>query len=431
MSSPRAKLPLPEIYYDASSSKSGYWIMNDRGIYININEASAKRHLKTHGYASTLEHGMPQSPVDEALVEIQRKQDLDYAGALAGYRSGHYDINGRRVLVTKSPKLVEPKEGSYSLLLSVFGQMLYEPQFNQISYFFGWLRVWLESLYAQQWAPGQALVLAGPIDTCKSLTQSILTVLSGGRSAKCYQFMTDRTNFNSELFQAEHLVVEDDAESIDIRARRHFGADIKGIAVNRDHMCHPKGRTALTLTPRWRLSISLNDEPERMMVLPPMDPDIADKIIMLRTARVQLPFSIETTQQKEKFWGRLISELPAFVHFILRYEIPDGLRSSRFGVTHFHHPQLSRALTEFTPETQMLSLLDRLLQERGQTSLTMSAFDLENAIRSNADSRFEAERLFRFSSACGVYLQRLSVKHPQRVTSAPGRSKWTIKSGAA
>ena len=93
-------------------------------------------------------------------------------------------------------------------------------------------------------------------------------------AAKPYLYMTGKTTFNADLFGAEHLMVEDEAESIDIRARRYFGAKIKEIAVNVDQHCHGKGKTALTLTPVWRMTLSLNDEPERMQVLPPASPEM-------------------------------------------------------------------------------------------------------------------------------------------------------------
>ena len=105
--------------------------------------------------------------------------------------------------------------------------------------------------------------------------------------ASPYQYMTGATLFNSEMFKAEHLVVEDNAASTDIRARRNFGSFVKTITVNECQPCFGKGRETLNLTPFWRLSISVNDEPENLMVLPPIDESIEDKLILLRRSAPQ------------------------------------------------------------------------------------------------------------------------------------------------
>ena len=63
------------------------------------------------------------------------------------------------------------------------------------------------------------------------MLQNILTVILGGRAAKPYQFMTGGTGFNSDMFGAEHLMIEDESPSTDMRARRAFGAQIKNMTV--------------------------------------------------------------------------------------------------------------------------------------------------------------------------------------------------------
>jgi hypothetical protein len=48
---------------------------------------------------------------------------------------------------------------------------------------------------------------------------------------------------------------------------------------------HAKHREALTLDPIWRMTISLNEEPESLQVLPPLDESLEDKIIILRATK--------------------------------------------------------------------------------------------------------------------------------------------------
>ena len=142
-----------------------------------------------------------------------------------------------------SPALIEPQPGSWQTLNLVFSNMLGP----QTDYVYGWLKVALEYLRENKRGPGQALVLAGEHDTGKSLIQNLFTQLLGGRSAKPYRYMTEQTSFNSELFAAEHLVIEDKPASSDLRIRRKFGSYIKIVTVDETQSFHAKNRPALTL----------------------------------------------------------------------------------------------------------------------------------------------------------------------------------------
>src|ERR1043166_1151649 len=235
-----------EAYYDDASKD--YWVKNECGDYMRVNESSLKRMLKKAGYNPTAGKYDPMAEVDEEVVKIQMEKRICYAGPLAGHALGAHKIEGRTVLVTDSPKLVEPVPGEWPLLSQVIQQMFNSGDDDQAIYLYGWLQFALECLRSGQHHPGQALVMAGERECGKSLMQGLITELLGGRSAKPYQFMTDGTAFNSDLFGAEHLMVEDEAASTDLRARRHFGAYLKQITAADTQRLHGKNRNALTLT---------------------------------------------------------------------------------------------------------------------------------------------------------------------------------------
>jgi hypothetical protein len=165
--------------------------------------------------------------------------------------------------------------------------------------------------------------------------------------------MSGGTQFNADLFGAEHLMIEDEHSSTDIRARSTFGSQIKQFTVNQTQSCHDKGRKAINLSPFWRVSISVNEEPEHMMVLPPMsdsDQDLlSDKIFLLRASKAEMPMPTFTHEQQQAFWQKLTSELPAFREFLNNWEIPEQLRDRRFGVKTWHHPELLAALDALAP----------------------------------------------------------------------------------
>ena len=234
---------------------------NERGEWVRINETSVRRELRMQGCSNQIPDGGHVSPLDVSLSTIQKRHDVAYAGPLAGYRAGLHDIEGKRVLVTESPRLIEPALGDWPTIRALIERLLHDGEHDQTPYLYGWLKIAIEALRAGHRRPGQALVIAGPHDCGKSLVQAVLiTPILGGREARPYRYMRGGSEFNAELFGAGHLVIEDEQPSSDLRARRNFGARIKEITVNTSASCHGKGRQAISLQPFWRLSISVNDE---------------------------------------------------------------------------------------------------------------------------------------------------------------------------
>jgi hypothetical protein len=435
-----------QAHYDVG--RKCYWTTNSRGGWIEINEQSLRRLLKKQGFRATRLEGERLSEVDQKLNEIQLEQDVAYAGPLAGHRSGVFECYGNRILVTTSPKLVEPKTGDWPMLRQFLQNLLVDGAYDQRPYVYAWLKLGYEALRARRLRPAPVMGIAGPRNSGKSLLQNLVTVIFGGRVAKPYRYMSGRTDFNGELFSAEHLMVEDEAPSTDLRSRRALGAHIKAFTVNQTQSCHVKNRQAITLAPFWRVSISVNDEPENLMILPPIsaseDDSLGDKIILLRAKLADVPMRTETLEQWSAFWETLMAELPAFLDFLLNWEVPKELRHPRYGMKTWHHPELLLALDALAPETRLLSLIEEVLftdhenklgsghvvtRSRTKASWEGTAEELESLLRSDPAYGYEAQKLFSWSTACGTYLGRLAKKHPTRVESdrSSNARRWILR----
>ncbi len=414
-----------EIYYD--SSRTCFWAKNNRDGWIQIKVMDVRRWLEQEGYRRTVKKNERVSQIDSLLTAIQRCCDVDYADSLAGYRKGVYELGGKRILVKDSPDLLLPRPGAWPLLGGIINRMLGR---EQEVYFFGWLKVGVESLYSARFRVGQALTLAGPKDCGKSLLQNLITEIFGKRSMKPHRYMSGATPFNADLFGCEHLIIEDEEASTDIRARRNFGTKIKEITANNTHSCHPKFRQAISLSPFWRLSISVNNEPENLMILPPIDESLQDKLIILKAERHPMPMPSASDDEREAFMTALRAELPHFVDFLSNWTIPDQLVSQRYGITHFHHPEILEALGTLAPETRLLEIIDtELFDSLAPGSWEGSASQLERLLtKESALVRREANRLFSFPTACGTYLGRLQKIHPRRFESRHTErgNIWTI-----
>jgi hypothetical protein len=409
-------------HYDACKS---VYLTSVNGRYFTQNTAQVKRRLKQSGISSVMdEDGV--SECCRALIEIENDQAVDYSGPLAGFRSGVHKMCGHRVLVTTSPAVITPVSGEWGMLKEIIESLLPD---GQSTYLYGWLKCAVVALRSGVYTPGQAMAIAGPRDCGKSLVQKIITEILGGRCARPYQFMTGASPFNADLFGAEHLMVEDEAAQTSLQARRTFGALIKSCTVNEEQRLHAKGRDAVMLRPFWRLSITTNDEAENLMVLPPIDASLEDKIMLLKAGRAKIPMPTGSPGQRSAFWLGLMAELPAFLHWLLNeFVIPVEMQSERFCITHYHHPELLEHLDALAPETNLLRLIDSHIIEGDQWSGTAASLQAE--LTSNASPcLYEARLLLNWGNACAVYLGRLEKKHPLRVFYERTNSerRWIVK----
>lgn len=414
----------PTIFFDARGN--GYWLeLKDR--YLPLDKASINLHLRRAGLSKEAFVGH-LNQLEAALVKAQLERAVDYAGPLAGHRCGLFKTtDGAKILVTS-----EPDPGVFSTNGKHAGDFPFLDQFfsellgNQAEYALAWLKTARDSLRGETYRPGQMLALAGPSNCGKSLLQAVVTEILGGRSAKPYRYMIGETAFNAELAGAEHLQIEDEAASTDIRARRKFGASVKDFTVNSLMSIHAKGRQAVNLVTFKRLTLSVNDEPEALMVLPPLDDSLKDKIMLFRCERAELP------ADRKRIWNSVLKELPAFLTWLDKWSIPARLRqgreSKRFGVDTYHNKDLFELLSHVSPETRLLNLVDEAIKwhEEDHRTWIGTAVQLEKKIRTCVFGS-SVDKLFYYDTACSVYLSRLAQQHPERVSRGSSkRAEWTI-----
>ena len=412
-----------DAFFDPDSG--AYYRRNEFGEYQKAAIGSIGRYLRKLGFSSKTAEGHSLSPKDQAIEFIETHCTVDYAGSLAGYSVGFREIDGLKILVLDSPRLIDPKKGSWETLRAVFEGLLGA---EQCGHFFAWLKVAIEALRAEERFPGQALVIAGPINSGKTFCQKLITVLLGGREAKPYAAMTGRTDFNSELFGAEHLTIDDEAGSADPRIRKNFGDEIKKMTVNDGIRIHKKNGEAFMLSPQWRVTISLNDDAPSLQVLPQLSDGVRDKLILLKARAAPMPVDTSTSAGRKLLWKILTEELPAFVHFLVNdFKIPEEWKESRFGVKAYHNPDILELIDGTSDEHKLLELIDGsdLWGAIATEPWEGRAAELEERLIERYG--VTARRLLAFNSACGQYLGLLKGK-TNRITSRilNGNTLWKI-----
>ena len=420
---PKTHDPAAAFYYDGVR----YHLDTGRE-FVQMDQKSVTRHMGGWGH----EH----ADIEAAICRIQTERHINYAGPLAGHPRGLHTAGGVKLLATCSPEVIEAAAGPWNTLHAIIENLLGDPDAGriQINTFLAWLKIARESLLTNRRRPGQALALAGPRGCGKTLLIDVLELALGGRRANPYPHFSDRTNFNADLAGAELLAVDDEAGSTDIRSRRALAASIKNCLFSGAVRIEGKHRCAFTFKPCWRMVMALNDEPEALLVLPPITEDITDKITLFRCHKKPLPMPAHTLDEREAFFATLRAELPGMLSWLEGWEIPAELREERCGVLAFHHPAILAALLELSPEGQLAVLVDTAAAA-GALSLPWAgtAAELKGILATCPQVARDAEKLLGgWAPATGTFLGRLEgAGRVERMTVRDGIQRWRIlESGA-
>ncbi len=423
------KIPF-EVYHRSKGDK--YFWLDAVGRFQEHGVEDFRRLLRLNGISGKNADGELTSAHDHLIQRVQSKHGVDVAMPLAGYGAGLREMNGIRLLVTVPPKLPQPKAGDYPalgrLLSELAGVGKDEHGEIQLKTLTLWLaRGWL-NIAEDMYRAGHCLILTGPRSASKTMFQErIITAILGGRKAKAALVLVKDKDFTADLASSEHLYLADELVSKDYRARMNLAEKIKSFVANRGQSVHPKGVDQMTLDPRWRLSISLNDEPDRLAMLPPLDDaDIADKVILLRCYAVTRP---SDDLEQERWIKQLIEEIPAFLHDAIAMQVPDELRELegiRFGLRSFLHPGLMADMNANESESTAMAVIDKLLfWSPGCEAIEDSASNIRLMLveKASGDSsmRAEVDRLFTNELRVGGVLSRVMTRYPGRVEK-PDRS---------
>jgi len=443
--------PPDEICVYMDTRDGSFWFKL-KGRFINLKKAELKLHFATLGLREDRYwNGIRE--IDWPFWNAMNTRLIDYAGSLGGHRSGIFtDGSGRQFLVTDEAggvwdDLVPATSPAPKFFRAFVSELLPD---GQADYFFYWLAIALRSLRRGDFQPGQVLIFAGPHRCGKSLLQSIVTEVLGGRVANPSLYLFQKTTFNYDLAGAEHWAIEDPRSTTDMRTRRDFGAALKEATVNRNLAIHRKTKDALSLPIFRRVTISVNDEPENLAVSPPIEPSIEDKMFLFHCDRVNEAFNqfrvvsgtrsllTETRNEGELdqagLWKTVKDEIPLIRAWLLRTfkTVPTELRDDRFGIKAWQHADLLEELSEMSGDVRLLRLIDEVLFKPAKGDAPRgewggAAIDLEKILRAS-EFAFEVEKCLKGFGQCGSQLGKLAKKHPERVTKerSGGYTTWKI-----
>lgn len=432
---------LREYYFDQMVRL--FWMKNPEKQWVDLNETQFKRELKKLGFRDKPSPGEPISRLDEKLRTIEQNHRVAYAGLLAGYRAGLHRVKGRRVLVTEDPIFIEPVEGKFPVIEAFFEALLCgrEPSddngghltIDQRPHFFAWLQHALQSYYDCRITRGLAVAIAGEPDCGKSFLTWLITEIFGGRVGKPYAAMTGQDNFNKDAAEAVLQLIDDENQADNkLDMRQKFASEIKKFVANNEFRLRAMHKDGFSVEVLRRLVILVNLQ--GILVLPPLDGDVDDKIMIFKgytkarpagdlktwydgrptvdtphdEACWPAPVPTRTEAEQAAYRAKVRAELPAFVWWLLKkFEVPSHVSGGRFVVRHWHHPAIVAELHDMSPHTRLWDLIvrsecvfkaDRNAADPAAPAMTVdvdewrgSASDLEKLLRNSARSKLSAD----------------------------------------
>jgi hypothetical protein len=348
----------------------------------------AMRSLPNRLIAIKAREGEQVSEAKRVLLHVRRTRALDEVlPSLPGYESKVHRLDsGERVLVKNAPKLVVPVEGEWENIRMLIDGRLDLSEMggvDQTPWFHSWCKVAAESIREGEpghWRAGHAMILTGPKGCGKNrLQEQIITPLLGGygRFADPAKFLFEADEFNGDVFSAEHLMLSEiptpSQRTVD---RTSLAEKIKQVVANPAQRMRLMRTEPCSVSPFWRLTISVNDDREKLRSLPVITADFGDKVLIFHCASGPLPvITTNSIENQREFREVMERELPCYLHWLLNvWEVPeelktygDGKNATRFGFREYHAPIIRDELWDDSPAAKLLALIDSAVFTRGSS----------------------------------------------------------------
>lgn len=402
-----------EVYYEEGTGV--YYVKVPDGAFVRFNEGAVRSMFLIDGHSKETAKGMA-SEIDEMMNGLKKHTYIKWAGAVAGWWPGRATMDSQPVLVTNGPTVITATYGSNTIILDYIERLL-GPE--QAIVLYAWLKSSREEFLGKTLRKAQAMVLVGARDHGKSLMASLVKLMLGGRQADPTQYLKGITAFNAHLYGSEFLLMDDQGGGASYEERKSMGDGLKQFCGNDAIQCHGKGKTPITLNPFWRLMVLCNDGLENLQVLPPVNEDIADKLIILRTIGRAVDVRTAASGDYVAYKAALDAGISDFLGMLENWAMPAELMDDRFGLKAYHDPWVLEALQTFSPQEKLLTLIDEEIMAGAKTDMVYTARDVERLLLDGQSNvRDEASKLLRGTGSTGKYLSRLTLSHPHRVKNA-------------
>jgi hypothetical protein len=332
-----------------------YYVRRENGGYIAANKEEAVLDLKCRtGLNGSRRRTENVSEVERALYQIHNEKRVEAAVPFVFIKENIVRNGNQRFFNTSHVTTMTPADGKagkwgtgFPYISKWLEELLGE---EQLEYEKAWLAYAYQGAHKGSPQSGHAHFLLGPPGCGKTLYNTqVLAPLFGGH-IKASEYLTSKTDFNDYLFEIGLWTVDDEAPSSSNAMRAAFTSRVKEFVANHEFTVNGKFKKTGRVFWKGRLSVTLNDDPVSMRLLPDLDMSVVDKLMVLKCNAFN-DFD-ETTPAK------IALELPYFARWLLSHKVPKALHEPRFGVKAYINEEVKAVLKADSSHSHIAELLN-------------------------------------------------------------------------
>lgn len=389
------------LFYDESSGQF-YRAWTKEAPARPLNREDLKLELRARGLDPKPPKGQLMSEQDIAIRTIQQYQSADVVAPMIFRPMGIFDHGGLRFLNTSRIRPFLPAEGHFpwghkfpwiaEYFTNAFG--------DQLERFQAWWAHFYQGALSGTPGTGLALAVAGSHCAGKNFFTNAILGQSVGGHKDASRFVTGEDGFNALLVAAPIWTLHDTASPSD---SRKYSQNLKRVVANREVLTRGMFREGVDVPWNGRVVITMNTDPESLRMLPDLEVSIRDKIMLLKIADAKSSVFPTDPEIRE--------ELPYFCAWSRDFQIPEAMVDRRFGVRHWHHPELLAAAMAESPTQSTVDILDAWRREWFAVvetkEWTGTPTELLTRLSESAAVGSVAQRMFRTPEALGRQVRKV------------------------
>lgn len=333
-----------------------FYVLKDNS-WICTNKDDFGQMLRCNKINPTRRRGETCSEVDLVENDIKLNRKVEEVAPLIHFPQGIVMLEGKRYLNIATNKVVQPSppvtkgpmtflDGRqyFPFLYEYLKTMFVNPEETQdyscdpqLEYLLAWIAHFYRGALELTPKQGQALVIAGAVGKGKGFFSSgFLGPLMGGSADASAHLTGGATSQWTQTLAVPVWCVDDQMANGDFHAHKQFSARIKKYVASPAMEWNAKFKVVKQTPWFGRIVVTCNTDSESLRILPDMDMNTLDKIMLLKTSEHKVRF-----KEREENAAIVNAELPFFARFLLDWVFPNHvLGERRFGVRSYHHPEL-------------------------------------------------------------------------------------------
>lgn len=331
------------MYYDGSD----YWSKLPDGRWVPDSVGPAAANVRQLFGLYKPDH------VEQVLFKIRQQNRIDGIFPYIHNKEEVINEESGAVLNISRRKVVAPanEPGEFPWLQTYFDNIFDPTEPIQRDLFLAWFQRLYKSSYEGNILAGQAVIIAGPTGTGKTLMNYKIIGAALGGHTDAAEYLLGKTAFNKEAAETAVWCVDDNRGGATWEKHDEFANALKRYVANPKIPYHPKFKDATTVTWRGRIVVTCNLDEKSLSILPELDDSIVDKLLWFKTSNFRPDFrNVEEVIERE---------LPFFLRWLLDWSPPaDVIKGDeRFRILPYQHPDLVAAARTASADYQLAEML--------------------------------------------------------------------------